>query len=1123
MASQLLLAQKPFIQLQIEALVEENSIKPEKIIEFFDKLKERLLAIKENKYEKLLNKQLRLPFIGRPNGFDADYPHAFRFKPPEEVKLIGSITTATAIKGKTHVDIAVIMPSKCLEKKDAKNQRYHRKRALYLAQLAHILNSGAGTGLIDKLEFRYHQGNLLRPVLTLIPKDYKLKKLANFQLFIHVEPNDCPFKTSILDPSHGNLAPKWFFQDLTPAESDGELNNELKEFVESDSETTSSPYYNSSILTDLELISNSQILSEQIGNQTSIAEATILTKVWLLQIGISHHFSFITTMFVAYLQSKQIIHQNMSSFQVFKQIIKSLATREDWSKEGLSYFDDSQNKVEEFKKHFPVVFLSPSGRLNLCYNITSDLYKRLKHEANLADRILNEPTHQTFDLLLLKKREFYDTFDAIVHLPKFSKKIPIKKEFLQKYMDYGINSHHTYSEEITNILEKALTDRILLLQQNPENLTLAAKRWNFKSIPYDPTNSDTTFTFGLLLDGEKSLRVIDVGPPADSSEAQEFQKFWEPKSQLRLQDGMISETVVWHVDSFSQRRSIVKFILTHTLRKLNINQMTLHYTILERSISLNNVFFKWRDTISISKGGEPQNNNNGQEQPLADKNGRNQCLSNKRKHNQHNNRNQEDPDSGPSKPIGVGEEIFQKVLHGYNELNKILRNLKEMKHDITGIQPISSHLRSSSVFPPLPVGLQPKNKSLKRRKGVTLFPENFDQAGKVLHIDPIEFLVTLESSSKWPNDWEALEAAKQEYLIQVCESLRSQFSYAVRLADGGSHLDILHGQFVYRLQLRCPKELNLISSLSSKQEFQNRRLELEIGPRIHAALDQLYREKIAFATTCRIVKRWVSCQLLMDHLSEITTDLLVAHLFLAPEPYTEPASSLCGFRRFLKLIATYNWEQSPLVVNFDNQIKMDEISKLRDSMSEDRSKYPPIVICTPFDREPSPWTRSNPVQRSLDLLVRICTKAYDYFNTEVILKHEVKDEYKALFRPNFKVFDLLIKLNAQVVQNFFMTFDSPRDFYLRGKESESKKSSAFSVMPIVGLNMVEQYTGLLREHFGHLAWFFHDRYGQRLIGVVMKPESEKELTGDMGKLIADMKKLGSGLIDTITIIKKETE
>lgn len=580
MTTQLELEQKPFIELQIEALVEENCIKRKRVNKFIDDFEDLIVSIKKLNYDKILNRTFRLPIIGRPNSMDADYPKQFKFIPPEGVQVIGGFRTATALKRTNFVDLAIEMPAECLKEKDIKNQRYHQKRALYMAQLGHLLGGSLGMKLIEKLEFKYHQGDFLKPVLLIIPQCPKVRKTTTFQLFVYPE-QDSPLKLTSLKPSHGNVAPKWFFENYSFPNLD---DDKLEIFMLGDSDVSPSPFYNSSILFDIEMIPNSNILFEQIGVQSnSITEALMLTKIWLYQRVLHHHFSFIMSMFVAYLQTNQIIHQNMSSYQIFKVIIKAIATS-DWAGAGLSYFEDNSENIGEFKKMFPVVFLSPSGKLNLCYNITIDLYNRLKHEAEISQITLSKNCPDNFELLFLKKLDFVNKFDAIVHLPKCTRKLPVKLEYLRKFMDHGVFIPRVYSENILNLIERALTDRVTLIQQSSQHLLLD-KRWNLKSIPYDPSNEDNTFTLGLLIDPEKSLRIIDIGPEAQTPEAEEFRKFWDPKCQLRLQNGVISETVVWHVENFSQRRAIIKYILTHALKKADIQTVILHYTILEKFLT----------------------------------------------------------------------------------------------------------------------------------------------------------------------------------------------------------------------------------------------------------------------------------------------------------------------------------------------------------------------------------------------------------------------------------------------------------------------------------------------------------------------------------------------------------
>lgn len=57
-------------------------------------------------------------------------------------------------------------------------------------------------------------------------------------------------------------------------------------------------------------------------------------------------------------------------------------------------------------------------------------------------------------------------------------------------------------------------------------------------ITEDPPAESTTLSFGLILNHEFAIDVLDKGPQADQEEADAFKLFWGDKSELRrFQDG----------------------------------------------------------------------------------------------------------------------------------------------------------------------------------------------------------------------------------------------------------------------------------------------------------------------------------------------------------------------------------------------------------------------------------------------------------------------------------------------------------------------------------------------------------------------------------------------------------
>ncbi|KAG7264323.1 hypothetical protein CRUP_009945 [Coryphaenoides rupestris] len=105
-----------------------------------------------------LSGSVKVPFILMP----AESTGKFQMAPPASVDVIGSYPLGTCVKPRVTVDLAVTIPAV----KDDMNQRYPRKRALYLAGLAQHLSSSPEVG---SMRYSCLHGNRLRPLLLLTP------------------------------------------------------------------------------------------------------------------------------------------------------------------------------------------------------------------------------------------------------------------------------------------------------------------------------------------------------------------------------------------------------------------------------------------------------------------------------------------------------------------------------------------------------------------------------------------------------------------------------------------------------------------------------------------------------------------------------------------------------------------------------------------------------------------------------------------------------------------------------------------------------------------------------------------------------------------------------------------
>lgn len=89
---------------------------------------------------------------------------------------------------------------------DYLNARYHYKRALYLAQLAKLLDMNELFDADKGLEYCTQSGDPLKPSLLLYPAG----KLNKVQVCIHVIPEEGSFRLSRFRPDKCNVKAAWW-------------------------------------------------------------------------------------------------------------------------------------------------------------------------------------------------------------------------------------------------------------------------------------------------------------------------------------------------------------------------------------------------------------------------------------------------------------------------------------------------------------------------------------------------------------------------------------------------------------------------------------------------------------------------------------------------------------------------------------------------------------------------------------------------------------------------------------------------------------------------------------------------------------------------------------------------
>jgi len=536
------------VKLQIQETLREITVSQKKcdqVNEFLHSLHDSIMSMSKIESSSLqslswLDKSVSYPFVRVPKKVKG----TMGFMPPVEIKLVGSYQLDTFLKQNVNIDLLLVMPKECLQAKDHLNQRYLRKRAVYLAHVAEQLSQ---TQLLSKVEFSYFMENPLKPTAVLTPAD---SANANITVRLHACPEAGCLKIDRFLPTVGNVRQYWYNGDET---------------TQKDEVFFPTPHYNSCVLMDLLMEKHLCFLYELFHAVQAYKDALKLLKVWLRQRDLNSGYGcfsgFLMSMLLAYLASSSKINKFMSSYQVIRNIFKFLSST-DWTTTGLSF--DASLDLAEFHNHYEVVFVDPFGKLNLCATMPAAVFYQVSHDAKASLAALDD--HDGLNKVFMQSTSFAMKYDQLLHLISLSslKKSAEKLKLKQKLVDCASNCVVAAFPFLASVLAKGLGKRLRRLGVRMH----AYGSWNIDQHPPSWKDVSRPVTFGLLLDRDYSTGVLEKGPVADAAEAASFRLFWGDKSELRrFQDGAICEAVLWEASSVAEQRCIPIKICKYLLGK----------------------------------------------------------------------------------------------------------------------------------------------------------------------------------------------------------------------------------------------------------------------------------------------------------------------------------------------------------------------------------------------------------------------------------------------------------------------------------------------------------------------------------------------------------------------------
>lgn len=1098
----------------------------------------------------------------------ADVNYKLAFEPPSGLQLVGSwpVKTSSLRPHGLDVDVAVVMPSAIFQEKDHLNFRYYHKRAFYLAVLAAAISSSAKDLGIEQPIFETEGSDSKRSVIVL--KALRNKAETDFsklkaEIRIHLAHEPSLFPAGRLAPSRNNIRAA----QTTPV-AVGERSHEH----------AATPHYNASILSDSLMAPHLVYLHATAKACAGFADACMLLKVWVFQRGFgSGAFSskgkgsqgtvrrmvigtestgFLLTMILAHLlhgeerQHGRAVHtaaprklvNSLSSYQLFRGVLDWLAHHNFTEQPvfmkaadpSLGIFSRS-DKIprQEFAQHFERVFVDPTGSINLLTQWLPGSLDLLQHEARLTFAMLEDAETDHFDSLFLTKRASpLFVFDDCARLSLPSSSQSATERF--NALDIG-SASNSIGKAIEKTVRRAMAQRARFCTLLTTHCSSEDRSWSVEQ-PRPPRAAESV-ELGVVYEGALALRMVEHGPtPEEKEMAADFQAFWGDIAELRrFKDGRILFSIVWETKGQHERWAIPRRILRHVMER--------HYSIRPDGLHFDGEAFAGMCEMPAS---------------LVDK----------------------------VYLASPEEKGFQLVQSAFDSLTRQLRATEDLPLSLISITAASSGLRGTSAFVPGPTNLGALGSRIP------------DCAS---HISAQDIVLTFESSGRWPDDLKAIQAMKLAFMERLATLLPTKISDLqahVALDDDAeesliqdcSFLElILPSGFAFRARIHHERERVLLERIVSDKRFETpaRREEAArclarwerrfvTGPSHHAALATLQHRFIAFSDTTRLVKRWLTCQMLdSQHVPEEIVELLCTSVFIS-QGAAVPSSGASGFLQVIQKLATWNWRDEPLLLPLRAAVLASDETPLTsglrfqtekrleamEAFKKTRSTDPSIsnrgwFIATEEDVEGRQWGElgpSGPIAHSIQQLAKGVCALLSSIDVGTGAQGGITPAVaRALFTPSTKAFDFAIHLCPQVLPRYGQGLHSNETLWTAGASAfrnqphkAGGQRSVYGPTPRVEFDPATKFLTLLRSVYGDSLRLFFDPHGGATIGGMWNPSlvgeeqgrkfkvglgynSAPVQEGDGAKLrdvslntkaiLAEMERLGEGLIERIELIK----
>lgn len=805
-------------------------------------------------------KIVTVPFVDPKPSASTQYK--FNYKKPD-VSLVGSFALKAAVyqpQGSS-IDILLTMPEELFEKKDFLNFRCIHKRSVYLAYFTHhlsiILNREKLSEFLQ-LDYEHFNGDPLNTMLKLSCKptggssEYNFAK-TKFSINLIVGYPYGAFENKKLLPNKNCIR------------------------VQED-KTTPTPFYNFSVLSSTTHNHYLKYLYKTKKQTEAFKDACMLGRLWLQQRGFSSQISHsgglggfgpfeFATLLCALLSGggingNKILLHGFSSYQLFKGVIKYLATMDLCSEGHLQFYSDLNpsatvptSKYVEEGFETPTIF-DKTTKVNILTKMSTNSYLTLKLYAQETFSMLNDVVRDQFSNIFLTnlnkipnvKYDMCLDLELPTHSVLLSKFGPLEKIRFISFENFLVN-------KISNVVKLSLGERIKSFE-----VELIGHKIKFPITKRKPTSgvNFSLLRLKLLVNPSECEKLVTKGPVNSeelSTEAIAFKNFWGKKSSLRrFKDGSITHCCVW---STSSSESVIISILNYIIK--------LH---LAEDARLNSQTLKQFNDLL----------------PLPNL-----------------------PASSTTSVLNLGS--FYNVRKSFDDLYKVIFKM-QLPLSIKSILPVGAAFRYTTLCQPVPFAYSNPDfmqDVILEFESSPKWPDEITSLEKAKSAFLIKIQELLNSShSNYKTFFARDESIPYNLEITTLNVLTPDgYGFKFRVLTERDEVLYLRAISNARSELRPELERTFL-------KFTAKYL---ASVRHNRTLENISHSYPFYSPVVRLFKKWLDCHLLYGHLSDELIELLAIKPFVEASPFLMPGSVENGFLKILKFLSQWNWKEDPLILD----------------------------------------------------------------------------------------------------------------------------------------------------------------------------------------------------------------